>query len=158
MALAPCALQHQENRSRHQDTIHVPLVVGFDEFIHISVPDGTMLLRRKEDIMTLRVAGTQGPSLTLAFDQGDYVVIAGVTCLLSLMDDGSVVPPDMTGFGIFIVASGNVTVFDTHGGEPKSAFRRGPMPMLSRETMSMSSIYRSWGGGSDSCMTFQASS
>jgi len=154
MALAPCALQHQENRSRHHDTIHVPLVVGFDEFIHISVPDGTMLLRRKEDIMTLRVAGTQGPSLTLAFDQGDYVVIAGVTCLLSLMDDGSVVPPDMTGFGIFIVASGNVTVFDTHGGEPKSAFRKGPMPMLSRETMSMSSIYRSWGGGSDSCMTF----
>lgn len=111
---------------------------GFDEFVHISVSDGTMLLERKEDIMTLRVAGTQSPSLTLAFDQGDYVVGVGVTCFLSLMDDGSVMPPDMTG-GILVVASGNVTVVDTHGGEPKSTFRRGPMPIFPREPMSMSS-------------------
>ena len=72
-----------------------------------------MLLKRKEDIVTLRVAGTQSPSLTLAFDQGDYVVVVGVTCFLSLRDDGSVVPPDMTGFGIFVVASGNITLVDT---------------------------------------------
>jgi hypothetical protein len=72
-----------------------------------------MLLKRKEDIVTLRVAGTQSPSLTLAFDQGDYVVVVGVTCFLSLIDDGSVVPPDMTGFGIFVVASGNITLVDT---------------------------------------------
>jgi hypothetical protein len=142
----------------HHDTIHVPLVVGFEEFIHISVPDGSMLLKCKENIMMLRFAGTQSPCLTLAFDQGDYVVVVGVTCFLSLLDDGGVVPPDMTGFGIFVVASRNVTVVDTHGGEPKSTFRRGPMPMFPRETMSMSSTYRSWGGGTDSCMTFQASS
>jgi hypothetical protein len=34
--------------------------------------------------------------------------------------------------------------------EPKSTFPREPM--------SMSSTYQSWGGGTDSCMTFQASS
>jgi hypothetical protein len=42
--------------------------------------------------------------------------------------------------------------------EPKSTFRRGPMPIFPREPMSMLSSYRNWGGETDSCMTFQAAS
>jgi hypothetical protein len=54
-------------------------------------------LKRKEDIVTFRVAG--GPSLSLAFDQGYYVVVVGVMCLSTLMDEARVVSPDQRGFG-----------------------------------------------------------
>jgi hypothetical protein len=88
--------------------------VSFDEFIHVYAPNGTMpFLKRKEDIVTFRVAGS--PSLTLGFDQGYYVIVVGVMCFSSLMDDGSVVAIDNAGFGLFIVASGDITVI--HGRE-----------------------------------------